>query len=219
MACPRDFACHLWVADWRALRPGLYPSSIEQKKRTPPPFVHISCKNDYHELHGNSIVGWRRPGTKSHKWASPGAPTQGFVQEITASARNYNKCGRRVLLQHHKACAGSNDMCQGKPVLGQKCSPKATLSQLCKEPQALNQQAHHQRMLFWACTTHRLENARNPWGIYQWIAHTVDKVACAYFLEGWATHRHLGLMPNVALQIDRYHCTNPSWDSRAEVAN
>ena len=32
MACPRDFACHLCVADCRALRPGSYPSSIEQKK-------------------------------------------------------------------------------------------------------------------------------------------------------------------------------------------
>ena len=39
-----------------------------------------------------TIVGWRRSGTKSHKWASPRAPTQGFVQETTASARNYNKC-------------------------------------------------------------------------------------------------------------------------------
>ena len=32
MACPRDVAYHLCVADWRALRPGPYPSSIEQKK-------------------------------------------------------------------------------------------------------------------------------------------------------------------------------------------
>ena len=33
MACPRDFHYHFCVADWRALRPGSYPSSIEQKKR------------------------------------------------------------------------------------------------------------------------------------------------------------------------------------------
>ena len=32
MACPRDFHYHFCVADWRALRPGSYPSSIEQKK-------------------------------------------------------------------------------------------------------------------------------------------------------------------------------------------
>ena len=33
MACPRDFHYHFCVADWRALRPGSYPSSIEQKKK------------------------------------------------------------------------------------------------------------------------------------------------------------------------------------------
>ena len=32
MACPRDFHYRFCVADWRALRPGSYPSSIEQKK-------------------------------------------------------------------------------------------------------------------------------------------------------------------------------------------
>ena len=32
MACPRDSHYHFCVADWRALRPGSYPSSIEQKK-------------------------------------------------------------------------------------------------------------------------------------------------------------------------------------------
>ena len=31
LACPRDFACHLCIADWRALCPGPYPSSYEQK--------------------------------------------------------------------------------------------------------------------------------------------------------------------------------------------
>ena len=96
----------------------------------------------------SSIVGWRRPGTKNHKWASPGSPTWGFVLETTTFAHNYSRCGHHELLQHHRACICNTDMCQGKLVLGQKCSQKATLSQLDKEPQSLNQQTRNQlRML------------------------------------------------------------------------
>ena len=70
----------------------------------------------------SNIVGWRRPGTKNHKWAGPESPTWGFVLETTAFVHNCSRCDHHDLLQHHRACICNTDMCRGKLVPGQKYS-------------------------------------------------------------------------------------------------